>query len=107
MSIVKNRQESKKLHFSVIAYTTGVGLVRFKSTEERTLVAVGAVQIPPPSFRETTIVLRSAVGVDVRVGRGWAVRYSFSEFIGPNPIGRRGQGRPPRHARPKVTAMAK
>ena len=69
--------------------STGVGLVRFKSTEERTLVAVGAVQIPPPSFRETTIVLRSAVGVDVRVGRGWAVRYSFSEFIGPNPIGRR------------------
>ena len=69
--------------------STGVGRVDFKSSEERTRVAVGAVQIPPASFRETTIVLRSAVGIDVRVGRGWAVRYSFSEFIGPNPIGRR------------------
>ncbi len=68
--------------------STGIGRVRFQSTAARTRVAVGPVMIPPASFRETTVVLRSAVGIDVRVGRDWAVRYSFSEFIGPNPIGR-------------------
>jgi Outer membrane protein beta-barrel domain len=68
--------------------STGIGRVSFSSTEERTLVTVGATEIPPAGFDDTTVVLRSAVGIDVRVGRGWAVRYSFSEFIGPNPIGR-------------------
>ena len=69
--------------------STGIGRVRFGSTEARTQVAVGAVQIPQPTFHETTVVLRSAVGIDVRVGERWAIRYSFSEFIGPNPISRR------------------
>ncbi len=69
--------------------STGIGRVGFESTEERTLVTVGAVDPPPPGFHATTIVLRSAVGIDLRVGRGWAVRYSFSEFIGRNPIGQR------------------
>ncbi len=66
--------------------STGVGLVRMESREERTLVQTGGIGLPPALFSDTTVVLRSAVGIDVRVGRGWAVRYSFSEFIGPNPI---------------------
>ncbi len=66
--------------------STGVGLVRLKSREERTVVQTGGIGLPPAVFSDTTVVLRSAVGIDVRVGRGWAVRYSFSEFIGPNPI---------------------
>lgn len=68
--------------------STGIGSVHLSSTEEQTLVAVGAVELPAPTFRDTTVVLRSAVGIDVRVGERWAIRYSFSEFIGPNPIGR-------------------
>jgi Outer membrane protein beta-barrel domain len=69
--------------------STGIGRVSFDSMEDQTRVAVGMVNLPPPSFRDTTVVLRSAVGIDLRVGRGWAIRYSFSEFIGKNPIGRR------------------
>lgn len=73
--------------------STGVGLVRLESRNERTLVQTGDIDLPPQVFSDRTVVLRSAVGIDVRVGRRWAVRYSFSEFIGPNPISR--QIRPP------------
>ncbi len=66
--------------------STGVGLVRLESLDERTLVQTGGIDLPPAVFSDTTVALRVAVGIDVRVGRGWAVRYSFSEFIGPNPI---------------------
>jgi hypothetical protein len=69
--------------------STGIGRVRLNSTEERTLVAVGPVELPPATFHDTTVVLRSAVGIDVRLDQKWAIRYSFSEFIGPNPISRR------------------
>jgi len=69
--------------------STGVGRVSIESAEERTQVAVGSIEPPPATFHDTTIVLRSAVGIDLRVGRKWAVRYSFSEFIGRNPIGQR------------------
>ena len=66
--------------------STGVGLVGLESRAERTLVQTGGIGLPPTVFSDTTVVLRSAVGIDVRVGRDWALRYSFSEFIGPNPI---------------------
>jgi hypothetical protein len=66
--------------------STGVGLVRLESRDARTVVQTGEIAPPPAVFSDTTAVLRSAVGIDVRFGRGWAVRYSFSEFIGPNPI---------------------
>lgn len=68
--------------------STGIGRVHLNSTEERTLVEVGEVDLPPASFHDTTVVLRSAVGIDVQVGQRWVIRYSFSEFIGSNPIGR-------------------
>jgi hypothetical protein len=66
--------------------STGVGLVGFESRETRTRVRTGGIAVPPAVFSDTTLVVRSAVGIDVRVGENWAVRYSFSEFIGPNPI---------------------
>jgi Outer membrane protein beta-barrel domain len=69
--------------------STGIGRVSLSSDAEMTRVAVGPVQLPPPTFGDTTTVLRSAVGIDVRVGARGAIRYSFSEFIGANPIGRR------------------
>jgi hypothetical protein len=69
--------------------STGIGRVGLNSTQEQTLVAVGEVELPPAVFNDTTVVLRSAVGIDIRMGPKWAIRYSFSEFIGANPIGRR------------------
>lgn len=69
--------------------STGIGRVSLTSTEDETLVHVGTIELPPSTFDDHTVVLRSAVGIDVRVGRRSAIRYSFSEFIGANPIGRR------------------
>ena len=37
-------------------------------------------------FSSTDLILRVAVGVDVPIGAGWNVRYSFSESLGKNPI---------------------
>lgn len=69
--------------------SAGIGRVSLSSTAEQTLVEVGPARLPPDTFTDTTAVLRSAVGIDVRVSARGAIRYSFSEFIGANPIGRR------------------
>jgi hypothetical protein len=39
-------------------------------------------------FTTIDLTSRVAVGVDVPVGDGWSVRYSFSENLGPNPLSR-------------------
>ena len=41
---------------------------------------------PPETVRATRATLRVAVGLDLRLGRGWSVRYSFSESLSGNPI---------------------
>jgi len=63
----------------------GLGVVRIKSAPRGTPIDAG-LPAPAPAFTSTDITLRVAVGVDIPVGRGWGVRYSFSESIGPNPI---------------------
>ena len=65
----------------------GLGIVRFETDSTGTPVD-GGLTLPPAHFSSTDVTLRVAVGVDVPVGPGWNVRYSFSESIGPNPIGR-------------------
>jgi hypothetical protein len=37
-------------------------------------------------LRASRATLRVAVGLDLTVGRGWSVRYSFSESVSGNPI---------------------
>lgn len=63
----------------------GLGVVRLESARDGTPIDAG-LSAPAPSFTSTDIMLRVAVGVDVPVGQGWGIRYSFSESIGPNPI---------------------
>jgi hypothetical protein len=64
---------------------TGVSIVRFASDERGLTTAQG---IAPPSATITSVyvALRSHVGIDLRLNRRLAFRYSFSETIGRNPI---------------------
>ena len=68
--------------------SVGVGFVRFESDQRRTSALQGAFDLPPNRFIATNAALRVAVGIDLRVGNGWALRYSFSESLGRNPISR-------------------
>lgn len=72
----------------------GAGLVHFSSTEER-IIGVGNPTLPPRTFSATQPALHVPVGMDVRLGRGWAFRYQFSETITGNPIREQLTPRPP------------
>ena len=65
----------------------GLGIVRFETDSTGTSTD-GGLALPPTHFTSIDVILRVAVGVDVPVGHGWNVRYSFSESIGQNPISR-------------------
>ena len=81
----------------------GVGVVRFESDSTNPPVdgglplppahvsstdVDGGLPLPPAHVSSTDVILRVAVGVDVPVGHGWNIRYSFSESIGENSISR-------------------
>jgi hypothetical protein len=65
---------------------TGLSLIRFSSDEGVTSQAQG---LAPPSgtIESTRVGLRSHVGIDFKLSRHLAFRYSFSETICGNPIG--------------------
>ena len=50
---------------------------------------VAGIEPPAREFTDIHPVLRVAVGIDIRTGPRWALRYSFSENLSPNPISRR------------------
>jgi hypothetical protein len=64
---------------------TGLSIVHFSSDEAAAATGQG---IAPPSGRiaSTFVGLRSHVGIDLRLHRRLAFRYSFSETISRNPI---------------------
>ena len=64
---------------------TGLSLVHFSSD---TIVSSVDQGIAPPSGTISALraALRSHVGIDLRISRHLAFRYSFSETIGANPI---------------------
>jgi hypothetical protein len=64
---------------------TGLSVIRFSSDEGVTSRSQG---LAPPSgtIESTRIGLRSHVGIDFRLSRQLAFRYSFSETISGNPI---------------------
>lgn len=64
----------------------GVGVSHLVSSSDRAVAAGGGSQLPPPSFSYTGPVLRSSVGIDLRLARELSFRYSFSELLGRNPI---------------------
>lgn len=67
--------------------SAGLGAVYLESSPME-VVAERGTPSPPEDFSDTTLGLRVAVGIDVALGGGWAVRYSFSETIGENPVSR-------------------
>lgn len=66
----------------------GLGLVRVNSEAGAVVVAKGAVVLPPEQFAATRVFWRTAVGIDVRVAKGWRFRYSFWETFSANPFSR-------------------
>lgn len=67
--------------------SAGLGAVRLRTRIRDGGRAVRT--IPPQEVSSTVAVLRVAVGLDLALGGKWIVRYSFSESISVNPIGRR------------------
>lgn len=66
--------------------SVGIGVVHFASSEKRIEQVVGAPVLPPQSFSANMVALHVPVGIDVRLGKGWAFRYTFSETLSKNPI---------------------
>jgi hypothetical protein len=66
--------------------SAGTGLVHLESSQGTIDAVSGSPVLPPRSFSANTAGLRVAVGIDVRLRHGFALRYSFSETISPNPI---------------------
>jgi hypothetical protein len=68
--------------------SAGTGIVHLQSSQQQVEFLSGAAVLPPRDFSANTAALRVAVGIDVRLRRGFSVRYSFSETISANPISR-------------------
>jgi Outer membrane protein beta-barrel domain len=77
----RNRDSRLRPYLSV-----GTGLLHFSSTQQRVDQALGGPVLPPHNFDSKMIALNVPVGIDVALGRGWALRYTFSENISGNPI---------------------
>ena len=50
---------------------------------------LGTPILPPQNFSSNVIALRVPVGMDVNLGKGLVLRYTFSETMSKNPIGDR------------------
>ena len=64
----------------------GIGVVRFRSESHTERLPTGDVVRSAPAHTDFLATLRVAVGIDVSIGGGWSVRYSFSESLSGNPI---------------------
>lgn len=64
----------------------GTGVVKLRSSEGSLRDLIGTPGLPPHTFSSANVGLRVAVGMDVRLRKGWAFRYSFSETMSHNPI---------------------
>jgi hypothetical protein len=77
----RNRDSRLRPYLSV-----GTGLVHFTSSQERVEQALGVPVLPAQRFSANMIALHVPVGIDVRLGKSWAFRYTFSETLSKNPI---------------------
>jgi hypothetical protein len=66
--------------------SAGIGLMHLQIGEPTLLALRGQPSRPPATFAATEPVLRVAVGIDLRIRRGWRFRYSFSETISRNGV---------------------
>jgi hypothetical protein len=69
--------------------SVGTGVVHLSSSEEHVDQSFGAPVLPPRKFSSNMIALHVPVGIDVKLGKGWDLRYTFSETISKNPIDER------------------
>ena len=80
--------------------STGGGLIRVRSAQQNLDAVSGSAVLPPPKFSGSTAGLRVAVGIDVKLRRGFSIRYSFSETLSANPLSDRLS--PPGQRLPKI-----
>lgn len=66
--------------------SVGTGLVHLGSSQEQIQQEFGNPALPPTHFSSNMIALHVPVGIDVRLGKGWDFRYTFSETLSKNPI---------------------
>ena len=64
----------------------GTGLEHLSSSVNLVKLATGSLPLPSQQFSANHIALRVAVGIDLKLARGWAFRYTFSEALASNPI---------------------
>ena len=64
----------------------GTGLEHLSSSLNLVKLATGSLPLPPQQFSANHLALRVAVGIDLKLARGWAFRYTFSETTSSNPI---------------------
>jgi len=77
----RNRDSRLRPYLSV-----GTGFAHFASFQEQIKQLLGTSHLPPKRFSANMIALHVPVGIDVKLGRGWAFRYTFSETLSKNPI---------------------
>jgi Outer membrane protein beta-barrel domain len=65
---------------------TGIGWIHLQSRQEQLVASGGTPLLPAGEFHSNRIVLRSHVGIDLRLQRRLDLRYSFSDTIGANDI---------------------
>ena len=78
---VRHRKSRLRPYLSV-----GTGVVHLSSSEQRVSQTLGMPILPPQNFSSNVTALRVPVGMDVNLGKGWAIRYTFSETLSKNPI---------------------
>lgn len=66
--------------------STGGGVVYVRSAQQTLDAVSGSAVLPPVKFSGSTASLRVAVGIDVKLRRGFSIRYSFSETLSANPL---------------------
>ena len=66
----------------------GTGISHLTSLQDHLIASSGTPVLPPATFSSTGPVLRSHVGVDLRLTRKVDFRYSFSETLSHNEISR-------------------
>jgi hypothetical protein len=66
--------------------SVGTGLVHFVSSQEQIKQFLGMPDLPPQRFASNMVALHVPVGMDVNLGKGWVLRYTFSETLSQNPI---------------------
>lgn len=81
MVYVRNRKRRIRPYLTV-----GVGMVQVSSSPGRIVNESELRYEAPGKIDSAGLAIRSAVGVDIFFGGGWALRYSFVETIRGNPI---------------------